>query len=109
MHKPLTTAERNALNNEALNRAETGQSFTNYPAILQGFIAKGLSEADILPRVNVFTYHAWQAKGRQVRRGEKGVKVFTFIVTEDKDTGETRKLPHNSTVFHVSQTDPVQS
>ncbi len=88
-------------------------------------MAKGISESDIRPRENVFTYHAWRALGRQVRRGEHGVKVLTYVSIkgkEDKDgiatndvdgtdkpkRGATRR-PWTATVFHVSQTDPLQA
>ena len=40
---------------QALTRAETGQSFANYPTIFEGFMSKGIPETDILPRENVFT------------------------------------------------------
>jgi antirestriction factor ArdC-like protein len=99
---------------EALDRATTSASFANYPAIYQGFIAKGIPEADILPRENVFTFHAWKAKGRSVRKGEHGVKVTTFITIGDKTdpvTGEKisegYRRPHTTTVFHISQTEPT--
>ena len=96
---------------EALTRAVSGQSFSNFPAIFQGFAAKGIPESDIKPRENVFTYQAWKALGRQVRRGEHGVKVVTFIECskEDKGTGEkeTFRRPWTTTVFHVSQTDAI--
>lgn len=101
---------------EALGRAQTGQSVRNYATILEGFMARGIPEADILPRQNVFTYQAWLALGRQVRKGEHGVKVVTVrtgtVEVKDKQTGEvTRKgfsKPWRATVFHVSQTDAVQ-
>jgi hypothetical protein len=48
---------------EALDRAQQGQALTNYPAICEGFIAKGIAEADIKPRENVFTFNAWKAPG----------------------------------------------
>src|SRR3990172_141928 len=70
---------------ESLSRAENGQSLTNLPAIYQGFLDRGIPEADILPRENVLTYHAWRAKGRQVRRGEHGGRVTTWIPLEVKD------------------------
>ena len=99
---------------EALERATTGQSMSNYPAIYQGFMERGIPENAILPRENVFTYHAWRARGRQVERGQHGVKVVTWItVTEktDKATGEVVKkagrICRSTTVFHVSQTAPV--
>ena len=100
---------------EALTRASTGQSFGNYPAIFSGFMARGIAEIDIEPRVNVFTYNAWKALGRQVRRGEHGVKVTTYVPcdkkTRDKATGEETvtsfRRPKVATVFHVSQTDLI--
>jgi hypothetical protein len=71
----------------------------------------------------VFTYHAWRALGRQVRRGEHGVKVCTFVECDGKagPTGEDcdgvideapRKRgkfrrPWTATVFHISQTDLI--
>jgi hypothetical protein len=45
-------------NSEALSRATTGQSMSNYPTIYGGFIAKGIPESEIKPRENVFTYNA---------------------------------------------------
>ena len=66
-------------NGEALSRATSGMSVSNYPTIYGGFIQKGIPESEIKPRENVFTYNAWRALGRQVRRGEHGVKVLTFI------------------------------
>jgi len=101
---------------EALTRAQTGQSLTNWPAIFDHFTAAGIPEADIVPRVNVLTYRAWQAKGRQVRKGERGCKVITCIPIDsqekDKATGKeitvTKLRPWNATVFHVSHTDETK-
>jgi antirestriction protein ArdC len=99
---------------EALTRAISGQTMSNYPAIYQGFIAKGIPKSEIRPRENVFTFNAWRALGRTVRRGEHGVKVLTFIDRAskeiDKDTGEPKsiRLAWNTTVFHVSQTEALQ-
>ena len=98
---------------ESLKRAVSGQSFSNFPAIFQGFAAKGIPESEIKPRENVFTFDAWKALGRVVRRGEHGVKVVTFIESKSKeieqDTGERKiiRRPWTTTVFHVSQTEPV--
>lgn len=106
-----STSERKAFQAEALDRATSNNSFANYPAIFEGFMARGFAESDILPRENIFTYAAWRELGRQVRKGEKGVKVVTWIPTEkkDKETGEvTRgKFCRSVTVFHVSQTDAI--
>jgi antirestriction protein ArdC len=96
---------------EALTRAVSGQTMSNYPAIFQGFIAKGIPESEIRPRENVFTFDAWKALGRYVRKGEHGVKVMTFIECskEDKETGEkdSFRRPWTTTVFHVSQTEAM--
>ena len=111
------TAERAR---EALTRATTGQTFSNYPAIFEGFLAKGLPESEIQPRVNIFTYEAWRAQGRQVCKGEHGVKVLTYIThdvaskdpedTNPDGTVKTRvaRRPWTTTVFHVSQTKAIE-
>ena len=105
-------SDKSALRQEALDRAQAGQAVTNYPAIYSGFLARGIPEADIRPRENVFTYNAWKALGRQVRRGEHGVKVVTFVPVDKKNESgevtETYRRPWSATVFHVSQTDPAQ-
>ena len=99
---------------EALHRAESGTSIANYATILDGFAAKGILMSDVEPRVNVFTFNAWLAKGRCVRKGEHGVKITTWVpmslkehraVTDDKRV--TKLRPRTTTVFHVSQTEPV--
>ena len=115
-------ASRQEIQQEALARAVGNQSLANWPAIFAGFAAKGIPESDVRPRENVFTYHAWRALGRQVRRGEHGVKVVTFVAldrdgapaTEGEEGDgkqEKRKArgrrPWTATVFHVSQTDPI--
>jgi hypothetical protein len=98
---------------EALQRAVSHNSVANFPAIFAGFESKGIPEDEIEPRVNVFTYDAWKALGRQVRKGEHGVKVCTWVPMTKKDAnGETQPIgrkPRSTTVFHVSQTDQVQS
>ena len=85
---------------------------SNYPTIYGGFTAKGIPESEIKPRENVFTYNAWRALGRQVRRGEHGVKVLTFIDCQkrDEETGQLKerfRRPSSTTVFHISQTDEI--
>lgn len=107
----LSAEERAARNQEALGRALQSQSFANYPAIIEGFAARGIPINEIEPRVNIFTYAAWQAKGRQVRKGEKGIKIVTFAKFTKKDDDGTERAgsrPSSSTVFHISQTDPRQ-
>lgn len=110
-HHPQDNIPQSRL--ESLKRAVHGQSLSNFPAIFQGFTAKGIPEADIKPRENVFTFDAWKALGRVVRRGEHGVKVVTFIESKskeiDRETGERKVIrrPWTTTVFHISQTEPL--
>jgi len=105
----------------ALASACGHQSTANYGAIINGFIARGIPIEDIRPRENVFTFWAWKALGRRVKKGEHGVKVITWIETdaskaekqaaqEAQARGETVKAqshcrPWTTTVFHVSQTE----
>lgn len=98
---------------QALIRATTGASTLNHRAIYDGFQAKGIALDDIIPRINVLTFNAWKAKGRSVKKGEHGVKVFTFVEcegsTRDPSNGETTattyRRPSSTTVFHISQTE----
>jgi len=116
----MTAQERRA---EALSRAANPIGpWTNFPAIFQGFMAMGIPETDIRPRENVFTFQAWKALGRHVRKGQHGVKVITYISTSDAKSKESdtenadgaeqqqpkhskHSRPWTTTVFHVSQTD----
>ena len=98
---------------QALSNARNGESFANYVAIFEGFREKGIPDEQIEPRVNVFTFHAWKALGRSVRKGEHGVKVCTYVPMDkvvEKD-GERKveswRAPRMTTVFHISQTDEV--
>lgn len=105
----MTTADMHA---EALARAVNSNALTNYGTIFEGFSAKGIPEDQIVPRENVFTYNAWKALGRQVRKGEHGVRVSTWIPIKrtNETTGEREtagRMPRSTTVFHVSQTDPI--
>lgn len=92
---------------EALQRATTGKSWANYGAIIDGFTRKGIHADDIKPRENVLTFKAWKALNRVVSKGEHGVRVITFIETTDKETGQVKKRPWTTTVFHISQTKPI--
>lgn len=110
-------ADREQLQREALTRAATGISAANYETIFREFIARGVPAGDILPRENVFTFNAWKALGRFVRKGEKGVAVVSWIPTKRKErdpsTGEVAEVeatrPVTAYVFHVSQTEAVDA
>lgn len=112
MKQRKSSEERERIQNEALHRATAWQSLTNYPAIYRGFIEKGIAEDDIHPRINVFTYNAWKALGRFVRRGEHGVRVITFMTkVREREDGSVEEIsiPSTSVVFHISQTEPINN
>jgi len=90
---------------EALQRATTSQSFSNYPLIIQGFSERGIPPEQIRPRENIFTFNAWRQLSRTVKKGEKGVQIITWIPCE-KD-GEKFMRPKTTTVFHITQTQEL--
>jgi antirestriction protein ArdC len=110
--RKLANVTKTEIQAEALARARGGQSTGNWAAIISGFVARGLLPESIIPRENVLTYQAWRALGRQVRKGEHGVQVTTWVPMMKKDAdGKAQpigKRPKSATVFHVSQTDLVQ-
>jgi hypothetical protein len=74
--------------------------------VIAAYAAK---EIDAHPRVDVFTFAAWKALHRHVRRNEHGVHIATYARREEvkpDGTTEERSLPTSAVVFHVSQTDP---
>ena len=101
---------------EALARAVGGLSSRNYAAIIEGFAARGIHDAE--PRRNVFTYAAWRELGRQVtkrpkgvEKGEWGIPIVTFIACTKKGSNgqkdEKYTRPKTVHVFHVSQTEAM--
>lgn len=100
----------NASCQQALSNARQSPSTANYSAIYNGFNVMGIAFTDIKPRENVFTFNAWIALGRQVKKGEHGVTVTTWIpMTKRDDQGVSQPIgrkPKSTTVFHVSQTEP---
>ncbi len=100
---------------EALARIQDGFS-KNDALVVALFAARRIDPAAIEPRENVLTYRAWQAKGRQVCRGERSVRITTYIPVPAKLDPVSGKViepassrPWTAAVFHVSQTKAVQS
>ncbi len=99
----------------ALARIQSGFS-KNDAIVVALFAARGIDPIAIEPRENVLTYRAWQAKGRQVCKGERSVRITTYIPIDAKIDPATGKViepassrPWTAAVFHVSQTKAVQS
>ena len=104
---------KDAIQYEALQRAVISQSIMNYETIIRGFLDMGIPAEEIIPRENVFTFWAWKAIGRRVKKGQHGVKAVTFVPVKGKDEpsedGKRKagyRMPRTVTVFHVSQTEP---
>jgi hypothetical protein len=110
----LTQSQKKQIQQEALSRAINPLgSLSNFPAIIQGFHNRGIPLDEIKPRENVFTFQAWKALGRHVKRGEHGIRVLTFRHEEVKEalpdgTEKTKDVsrPWSAIVFHISQTEP---
>ena len=102
----MTTMEKNQ---EALERGSNREPGRNDMVAITAFCARGIPAGEIEtfgPSQNVRTYPAWQALGRQVRRGEKAVRLTVWRPIGKAEDGEKRKCrPVTSCVFHISQTD----
>ncbi len=96
---------------ESLERAQGNHSTANYGTIIMEFAKRGIPVSEIEPRINVLTFAAWKALGRHVRKGERGVKIVTWIPCDSTREKDGDKItvqgtrPWTATVFHISQTD----
>lgn len=109
---------------QALERRNAGQGFTlpwamtaagGEPRSLQGRQYRGINWALLRMLASVYpaqlfgTYHGWQERGGQVRKGEKGIPVvfWKWLKVTDKDTGEPTEIPfaRGFTVFGAEQVD----
>lgn len=59
-------------------------------------------------------FRQWQARGRQVRKGERAIKIFGYSTkriepdeNSEEDEGATRTYYPVLSVFDISQTDPI--
>ena len=99
---------------EALDRIQQNPSESNYAAVIAGFAERGILAEDIHPKENVFTFNAWKAKGRRVKKGEHAVKILTWVPVNSKksdgDEAKTTKLrPSRCALFHISQTQAIDT
>lgn len=95
--------------------------WTRYLDFLQSFHAYSINNTLLIMRqfpeaTQVTGYRKWQAVGRQVRKGEKALRIFGYsskkITVEDQDTGdevEKRIATYPIlSVFDISQTDAIE-
>lgn len=102
---------------EELRSSEQWQRFLDFA---QSFHAYSLNNLLLIlsqcPEASyVAGFRAWQGKGRQVRKGERGIRIFGYstkkITEEDENGDEVEKsitrFPVLS-VFDISQTDQIE-
>lgn len=104
---------------EALADSEQWKSWLDFLRSFHAYSVNNvlLIQAQCPHASQVAGFRAWQAKGRQVRKGETGIRIFgkpfRKVSEEDERTGETvsrwvKCPPPVATVFDVSQTDPIE-
>jgi antirestriction protein ArdC len=102
----LEQACRELLSSEGWRRfAETRATFHRYSFGNCMLIAMQRPDA-----VQVAGFKAWQSLGRQVRKGEKSIRILAPMVVKDHDssgaeTGETFTLFRAVPIFDIAQTD----
>jgi len=62
------------------------------------------------PRTNCFTYRTWQARGYQVKKGEKAIRSRTLVEVPDPDAqyakkAVTAKYPKPVYLFYYKQVE----
>lgn len=93
--------------NHSYNKAVSGASIMNDLKVISYFETQGILAH---PRQDVFTFGVWKHKfNRVVKRGQKGVKITTFIPRENKTNGKKQVFPRTVSVFHYSQTEELKS
>ena len=107
---------------EQVEQLRNSEQWVRFLEFAQGFHRYSLGNLLLIlsqcpTATRVAGFRQWQAKGRQVRKGEKGIRIFgkpfRKVTEEDEQTGEkTSKWvkcpPPVATVFDISQTDPIE-
>lgn len=102
---------------EALASSEAWQRFLKFATSFRSYSLNNvlLILAQRPDASHVAGFRQWQAKGRQVRKGEKGIKILGYSskrVTDEADNGdETERIVRRFpilTVFDIGQTDQIE-
>ena len=114
------TAQLHATLTAAVEQLHQTDNWTNYLEFLRSFHRYSIRNVMLImsQRPNataVAGFRAWQEKGRQVRKGEKAIKIFGYssrkvTETDDQGTETEKKVPIFPilSVFDISQTDPIE-
>ena len=100
-----------------VERILDGEEFKRYLAFAARFHRYSANNSLLIlvqrpTATRVAGYKRWRELGRQVRRGEEGIRIFApiFRTVEDEESGEKARILCSFKVvkvFDVSQTDPV--
>lgn len=106
---------------ESVEALRSSQQWAAYLAFCASFHRYSLNNLLLIlsqcPEASqVAGYRAWQAKGRQVRKGERGIRILgtgtVKVSSEDDETGEVvegkRRVFFPVSVFDVGQTDVME-
>lgn len=82
-------------------------SLHNASQAMRQLQASGACKGSCLAYDDMFTYARWQAQGHQVRKGEHGARLCTFIrhAVDDGNGVQTRSRPWITFVFCRCQVD----
>ncbi|KQV07087.1 ArdC-like ssDNA-binding domain-containing protein [Leifsonia sp. Root112D2] len=125
---PRKTAEEKKAQAEALHASITDQvdalrntdQWKRFLGFAQSFHAYSLNNLLLIlsqrpDATTVAGFRAWQAKGRQVRKGETGIRIFGYrqqkLIEEDENGDDIEKTITRYpilTVFDIEQTDPIE-
>lgn len=109
---------------QGIDRLRNADMWMAYLRFMSGFHSYSLSNIMLMlgqsngKATLVAGFRQWQAKGRQVRKGEHGMKIFGYSTRLIKDEDGNPQLDEDGTpmhtvwypvvtVFDISQTDPV--
>jgi len=102
---------------EALASTEAWQRFLTFATSFHNYSLNNvlLILAQRPDASRVAGFRQWQAKGRQVRKGQKGIRILGYsskkITVEDDNGDETERRVARFpilTVFDIGQTDPIE-
>ena len=103
-----------------LDELTSSEGWSRFLAIATGFHRYSLSNVLLIlsQRPNatrVAGFRQWQARGRQVRKGERAIKIFGYSTKRiepdeisDGDQEQQRTFYPILSVFDISQTDPIE-
>lgn len=105
---------------EQVEELRSSEAWTRFLTFAQAFHRYSINNLLLIlaqkpEATHVAGYRTWQKLGRQVRKGERGIRIFggRDVVTteEDEQTGEEKQTRRTRffpvSVFDMSQTDPI--